>query len=170
MELFLFLILAAICLVSALNVLIQRHPIYSALSLIVTFLGLAGIYLQMQAEFIAAMQVVVYTGAIMVLFIFVIMLLNARPEKYSKSRTLFIKYSAIPLSILFGIGILGLLIHLISPIGGHQSLPLIVTSKNTEAIGQLLYTKYSLPLEIASLLLLSAILGVVVLAKKEGSK
>ncbi len=170
MELFLFLILAALCLISALNVLIQKHPIFSALSLIVTFLGLAGIYLQLQAEFIAAMQVVIYTGAIMVLFVFVIMLLNAQREQFTESRAVFVKYLAIPLGLIFAAGIIGLLIQNVSPLGSKTELPFLESSRMTESIGQLLYTKYSLPLELASVLLLAAIFGVIVLAKKEVSK
>jgi NADH-quinone oxidoreductase subunit J len=81
MEIAIFLLFAGVAIVSAANILIQRHPIYSALSLIVTFIALAGIYIQMHAEFIAVMQIVVYTGAIMVLFIFVIMLLNVGAEQ-----------------------------------------------------------------------------------------
>jgi NADH-quinone oxidoreductase subunit J len=170
MELFLFLILAALCLTSALNVLLQKHPIFSALSLIVAFLGLAGIYLQMQAEFIAVMQVVIYAGAIMVLFVFVIMVLNAQEEHFDKSRAVFIKYGAIPLGLIFAAGIIGFLIHGISSHGSKAELPSLETSRITESLGQLLYTKYSLPLELASVLLLAAIFGVVVLAKKEDSK
>jgi NADH-quinone oxidoreductase subunit J len=170
MELFLFLILASLCLVSAINVLIQKHPIFSALSLIVTFLALAGIYLQMQAEFIAAMQVVIYTGAIMVLFVFVIMMVNARQEQYQESQATFIKYCAVPLGMVFAIGIIGSLIQSVSLLGIRIELPPMEITKITESIGQLLYTKYSLPLELTSVLLLAAILGVVVLAKKEVSK
>ena len=85
MEIAIFLLLAAVAIASAANILIQRHPIYSALSLIVTFVALAGIYIQMHAEFIAVMQIVVYTGAIMVLFIFVIMLLNVGAEQQTRN-------------------------------------------------------------------------------------
>ena len=84
METLIFIILAVIATGSAVSILVQRHPIYSALSLILTFIALAGIYIQMHAEFIAVMQIVVYTGAIMVLFVFVIMLLNVREESVSQ--------------------------------------------------------------------------------------
>jgi|WetSurMetagenome_2_1015567.scaffolds.fasta_scaffold117803_2 NADH-quinone oxidoreductase subunit J len=167
MELFFFLILSAITLISAINVLIQKTPIYSALSLIVTFIGLAGIYLQMKAEFIAAMQIVVYAGAIMVLFVFVIMLLNAQPERFSSHQAQFVKYCAAPLCSVFFVGISGAILHAVTSETQPPSF-LAESDLGTVAnIGQLLYTKYSLPLEVASLLLLTAILGVVVLAKKE---
>src|SRR5438093_7620277 len=97
MELAIFLILSMIGIASALNILIQRHPIYSALSLILTFLSLAGIYIQMQAEFIAVMQVVIYTGAIMVLFVFVIMLLNVKAEERVPNKLIGMRYVGIPL-------------------------------------------------------------------------
>src|ERR1700753_2485168 len=81
MQLALFIIFAAICVVSALNLLFQRHPINSALSLVVVMMSLAVIYWTLGAEFLAAAQVIVYSGAIMVLFTFVIMLLNAGEEE-----------------------------------------------------------------------------------------
>src|SRR6266480_5390189 len=100
MELAVFLILSVIGIASALNILIQRHPIYSALSLILTFMSLAGIYIQMQAEFIAVMQIVVYTGAIMVLFVFVIMLLNVKAEERVPNKLIVMKYLGMPLTVL----------------------------------------------------------------------
>src|SRR4051812_38311944 len=100
MELLFFLVLAGICIAAAVNVLVQRQPIHAALSLIVTFVSLAGIYIQMQAEFIAVMQIVVYTGAIMVLFVFVIMLLNVRTEQRAPERVGLVRYLAIPLTFL----------------------------------------------------------------------
>ena len=98
MEIAIFLLFAGVAIVSAANILIQRHPIYSALSLIVTFIALAGIYIQMHAEFIAVMQIVVYTGAIMVLFIFVIMLLNVGAEQRVPDRVHVVKYFGLPLA------------------------------------------------------------------------
>ncbi len=108
MELIIFSFLSLSALLSAANILLQRHPIYSALSLVLTFIGLAGIYIQMHAEFIAVMQIVVYTGAIMVLFVFVIMLLNAKAEdKNSRQSCTFLKYLGIPLAVLL-VGMVGL--------------------------------------------------------------
>jgi NADH-quinone oxidoreductase subunit J len=162
-----FLVLSALALIAAINVIVQKHPIHSALSLVATFISLAGIYLQMQAEFIAAMQVVVYTGAIMVLFLLVIMLLNAKPERYPVSRLVLVKFFGIPLGLVFVAEVL-LILHRVL---GQKvvSLPAAVAdlAGNTESIGRLLYTRYALPLELTSVLLLAAILGVVVLAKKE---
>ncbi len=170
MELFFFIVLSTITLISAINVLIQKPPIYSALSLILSLIGLAGIYLQMGAEFIAAMQVVVYAGAIMVLFIFVIMLLNARPGKNSPHQSQFVKYCAAPLAVIFFVGVSGSLVQTLPSIPRVEAGRNDLTVVTVNAIGQLLYTKYTLPLEVASLLLLTAIIGVVVLAKKESPK
>lgn len=164
MDTFFFLILSAICLVAAINVLVQKHPIYSALSLIVTFTSLAGIYLQMQAEFIAMMQIVVYTGAIMVLFVFVIMLLGARATTLAPTRLQFVKFTAIPLSVCLSVE---LAMILRGGTAANLQPATAAAEGNTEAIGRLLYSRFALPLEVASVLLLAAILGVIVLAKKE---
>ena len=167
MEIAIFLLLAAVAIVSAANILIQRHPIYSALSLIVTFVALAGIYIQMHAEFIAVMQIVVYTGAIMVLFIFVIMLLNIGVEQRVPDRVHVVKYFGLPLA-----GLLILEIGLIVSRGfSNKRISVesasINLSGNTQMIGKALYTQYALPFEVTSILLLVAIVGAIVMAKKE---
>jgi NADH-quinone oxidoreductase subunit J len=166
MELVIFLFLSLLCVVAAANILLQRHPIYSALSLVLTFIGLAGIYIQMHAEFIAVMQIVVYTGAIMVLFVFVIMLLNAKAEDRIPRKLTFLKYLGIPLVVLL-VGVVGLkVLESLSGEGIEISSPLDMTG-NTQAIGKLLYTQYALPFEVTSILLLVAIVGAIVMAKKE---
>src|SRR5271165_5532482 len=96
--LFIFFVLAAVAVMGAISLIVQRHPIHSALSLIVVMVALAGLYLLMGAEFVAAVQIIVYGGAIMVLFVFVIMLLNAGEEErtnFSKLAT----YAGIPLAL-----------------------------------------------------------------------
>jgi NADH-quinone oxidoreductase subunit J len=166
MDLIFFLFLSVVCVASATNILVQRHPIYSALSLVLTFISLAGIYLQMHAEFIAVMQIVIYTGAIMVLFVFVIMLLNARAEDKIPNKLTFLKYLGIPLVVLL-VGVVGLKVF--ESLSG-ESIPtssILDVTGNTQAIGKLLYTQYALPFEVTSLLLLVAIVGAIVMAKKE---
>ena len=166
MELIVFSILSLLCVVSAANILLQRHPIHSALSLVLTFVGLAGIYIQMHAEFIAVMQIVVYTGAIMVLFVFVIMLLNAKAEERIPDRLTSLKYLGIPLAVLL-VGMVGLKVFgFLSEEGVQISIPVNVAG-NTQAIGKLLYTQYALPFEVTSILLLVAIVGAIVMAKKD---
>src|SRR5262245_31019073 len=95
-----FFLFAGIAVALAINLVLQRHPIYSALSLIGVMASLASLYLMLGAEFIAAVQVVVYAGAVMVLFVFVIMLLNAGEEERS-DRSQFAKYLGFPLLLVF---------------------------------------------------------------------
>jgi NADH-quinone oxidoreductase subunit J len=165
-ELIFFLFLSIVCVASATNILVQRHPIYSALSLVLTFISLAGIYLQMHAEFIAVMQIVIYTGAIMVLFVFVIMLLNAKAEDKIPDKLSFLKYLGIPLVVLL-VGVVG--VKVFESLSGESitTSSILDVTGNTQAIGKLLYTQYALPFEVTSLLLLVAIVGAIVMAKKE---
>jgi NADH-quinone oxidoreductase subunit J len=167
METLIFIILAVIATGSAVSILVQRHPIYSALSLILTFIALAGIYIQMHAEFIAVMQIVIYTGAIMVLFVFVIMLLNVREGSVTTPSLRLIKYFGLPLSILLMVQISLIVFKAYSgyEISLSPSAPNL--AGNTAAIGKELYTRYLLPFEVTSILLLVAIIGAIVMAKKE---
>jgi NADH-quinone oxidoreductase subunit J len=167
MDTLIFIILALIATGSAVNILAQKHPIYSALSLILTFIALAGIYIQMRAEFIAVMQIVVYTGAIMVLFVFVIMLLNAREEAIPSHSLRLINYFGLPLSILLMVQVTFVLFKAFSGYGISLSPSSLNLAGNTAAIGKELYTHYVLPFEVTSILLLVAIIGAIVMAKKE---
>ena len=158
-----FLVLAVVALVSGGLVVFQRHALRSALWLIVNFFAVAGIYLLAHAEFIAAIQVIVYAGAIMVLFLFVIMLLNLRqPEAEVRFMHIGQKVGGI---VLAGFTVL-LVVYTISkvvltPAKGAAAAGL----GNTESIAKLLFTDYLLPFEVTSVLLLVAIVGAVVLAK-----
>jgi NADH-quinone oxidoreductase subunit J len=167
MQLAIFIIFAALALAGALNLLLQRHPINSALSLVVVMLSLAVLYWSLGAEFLAAAQVIVYSGAIMVLFVFVIMLLNAgEEERTTGSKAAY--FAGIPgatavfclLSYVFlrESKVIGS-VHLSSASAGAVS--------NIEEISTLLFTKLLLPFEVTSILILVAILGAVVLARKE---
>jgi NADH-quinone oxidoreductase subunit J len=160
-HLILFLAFGAVAVAGAVNLLVQRHPINSALSLIAVMAALAGEYLLLGAEFVAAVQVIVYAGAIMVLFVFVIMLLNAGVEEETKgSRVAFI------------LGIPGMLL------GSVLIAWVVLRDSNTVAvpagalpgapgtIGELLFHEFLLPFEITSILILIAIMGAVVLASK----
>ncbi len=167
METAIFVVLSGIAIGSAISILIQRHPIYSALSLILTFVALAGIYLQMHAEFIAVMQIVVYTGAIMVLFVFVIMLLNAKAEEKLPNKLLIVKYLGIPLVILLAAEVGIIIFQSFSGLNIQIEGTALNFTGNTEAIGRSLYTQYALPFEVTSILLLVAIVGAIVMAKKE---
>jgi NADH-quinone oxidoreductase subunit J len=159
----LFYIFAAVAVLAALNMVIQRTPVYSALSLIVVLCSLAVVYLLLGAEFMAAIQVIVYAGAIMVLFVFVIMLLNAGHEKPShQSRVA--KWLGAP---LVGALLVEMLMVVWSQFPSAASPSPAPLDGSPVAIGQLLFRNYALPFEVTSVLILVAVLGVVVLAKKE---
>ena len=162
MDVILFLIFALIAVVCAINVVVQTHPISSALSLVGVMGSLAVLYLLLGAEFIAAAQVIVYAGAIMVLFIFVIMLLNAGAE--TKKGRSYLLVGA-PLLLVF-LGLVAFIVQrLYSPgtvvrFGGF-------TGGGPKDIGNALFTTYLLPFEVTSILILVAIIGAIVLARKE---
>jgi NADH-quinone oxidoreductase subunit J len=163
LHLILFLIFAALCVGGAINLLVQRHPINSALSLVLVTGSLALIYLLLGAEFVAAIQIIIYAGAVMVLFIFVIMLLNAGAEEETKGSRV---------AILFGVP--GLIL------GISTAVWVLVTSKSSlgsvaigqlhgtaRGMGRLLFRDFLLPFEVTSVLILIAIMGAVVLARRE---
>jgi NADH-quinone oxidoreductase subunit J len=161
MHLILFLIFAGFCLAGAINLLLQSHPINSALSLIVVMTSLAVLYLLLGAEFLAAAQVIVYSGAIMVLFTFVVMLLNAgREERTLGSR------AARAIGFPAVVALLGVLATVILR---AQSLGVVglndgITS--TEDLSRVLFHELLLPFEVTSVLILIAILGAVALARQ----
>jgi NADH-quinone oxidoreductase subunit J len=159
-----FLGLAAVALISGILVVFQTHPLRSALWLIVNFFAVAGIYLMLHAEFIAAIQIIVYAGAIMVLFLFVIMLLNLRePEAPTKRPYSAQKVAGFALSVAVAFFIAyGLAnVHL------GPAAPATPGLGNTESIAKLLFTDYLLPFDVTSVLLLVSIVGAVVLSKSK---
>lgn len=166
MELLIFYPLAGVILVLALGVVFNNSPIGSAVSLIGMMLGLAGVFVLLQAHFLAILQVIIYAGAIMVLFMFVIMLLNLKgPDRAWKSRerNLF-------LSILTSLMVVGVLYKFIDiTVGTDFDSPADVprTFGTTAEVGTKLFTDYVLPFEVASILLLAAMVGAVVLAKSK---
>ncbi len=164
MDVFLFLIFAVIAVVCGINVVVQSHPISSAVSLIGVMGSLAVLYLLLGAEFIAAAQVIVYAGAIMVLFIFVIMLLNAGAET-RRGRSFASQLLGVPLLIAF----LGLLAYFVQRLFPGAPAVHFGAFRHGAAqdVGRALFTQYLLPFEVVSVLILIAILGAVVLARKE---
>ena len=164
MDTVLFIVFAVIAIVCAFNLVLQKHPISSALSLIGVMGSLAVLYLLLGAEFIAMAQMIVYGGAVMVLFIFVIMLLNAGTEKAS-SKSWFAQFAGLWLLIVF-IAVLIFIIRVALP--GLTDVQFGSWVQGTaENIGKMLFTQYLLPFEVISVLILIAILGAVVLAQKE---
>jgi NADH-quinone oxidoreductase subunit J len=160
----LFLLFAAIAVVCGVNLILQTHPISSALSLVGVMGALALIYLQLGGEFIAAAQLIVYAGAIMVLFVFVIMLLNAGKER-KLPRRLWVTFAGFPLLVAF-IATIAYVVNRMLPASEGVKFG-AMTHGNPQEIGRSLFQTYLLPFEITSVLILIAILGAVVLASKE---
>ena len=164
MDAILFLIFAAIAVVCGINLIVQTHPISSALSLVGVMGALAFLYLLLGGEFIAMAQLIVYAGAIMVLFIFTIMLLNAGTEHKSPLR-LWVKYGGLPLLAIF-LAIAGYIAHELAPASDGVTFGAF-KGGGPEPIGKSLFTIYLLPFEVTSVLILIALLGAIVLARKE---
>ena len=159
-----FLVFGIIAVVCGISVVVQRHPISSAISLIGVMGSLAVLYLQLGAEFMAAAQVIVYAGAIMVLFIFVIMLVNAGSEQAGKTSGL---ARVVGVSLL--VALFGLLSYLVQRLfAGAGTVHFGAFRGGTvRDVGRTLFTTYLLPFEVTSILILIAILGAIVLARKE---
>jgi NADH-quinone oxidoreductase subunit J len=158
-----FFLLAALSVIGALSLILQKHPIHSALSLIVVMVSLAGLYLLMGAEFVAAVQIIVYGGAIMVLFVFVIMLLNAGEEEHTDFSKL-AKFGGLPLAL----ALTGLLAAAMVRNGGavlNNTTPDALAS--TAEISKSLFSTFVYPFELTSFLILVAIMGALVLAQRE---
>jgi NADH-quinone oxidoreductase subunit J len=164
MDVILFLIFAMIAVVCAINVVVQTHPISSAISLVGVMGSLAVLYLLLGAEFIAAAQVIVYAGAIMVLFVFVIMLLNAGTES-RRGRSLMAQLLGAPLLVAL-LGLLAYFVQRLYPRGASVHFGGFTHGTPLD-IGRALFTTYLLPFEVTSVLILIAILGAIVLARKE---
>jgi NADH-quinone oxidoreductase subunit J len=161
-----FLILAAVALISAVLVITQRNAVHSVIWLIVTLFAVGGIYLMTHAEFLFAVQVILYVGGIMVLFLFVVMLVNL--DVAAKQAQFRRKW---PLALFTAVVLLAELVY--GLVKGREGLnlmaapPVVSSEGNTQAVGRALYQTYMLPVEIASILLLVAMVGAVIMAKRK---
>ena len=158
----LFFYFAGMTLAGAVVAVASPNLVYSALSLLVTFIHIAGLYVLLNAEFIAAVQIIVYAGAILVLYLFVLMLFNPNRESLYLHR----QY---PVGIFLGVVVLGLMILAafrsdILAQKGTFTVAAVKSIGHTQAIGQALFTQFIFPFEIASLILLVAMIGAIVLA------
>jgi NADH-quinone oxidoreductase subunit J len=160
---FFFYMLSGLMILGGLVVITRKNPVHSALALIVTLLGQAGLYLMLYAPFVAGVQIILYVGGIMVLFLFVIMLVNLERTEQEKA---FNKQWAAGLAAAAALGAMFVTIY----VKGRALFPELpvapVEAENTQRIGNMLYGNYMFAFEIASLLLLVAIIGAVVMAKK----
>ena len=165
MEQIFFFYFALVIAATSVLVVALRNPVYSALSLLIIFFHVAGLYVTLHAEFLAAVQIIVYAGAILVLYLFVVMLLNVKQdERYHQQW---------PVAGLLG-GLL-LIEALIVTVAKYRTFPVttsgtesvVAQTGNTEAIAEVLYSTYLFPFEVASLILLVAMIGAILLAKRD---
>lgn len=160
-----FIVLAGLAVGSAIAVVVQRNPLYCAISLVGVFISLSGLYLLLAAPFIAAVQVIVYAGAIMVLVIFVIMLLNVEEEVKRPLRRRYL----IPAAVLFAGALLAQTLFILYSVQRSSFRPATATESNigsVQNIGIGIFTEYLLPFELAGILLLMAIVGATSVAKQ----
>ena len=162
---FFFWIASALMLVFGAAVIVNRNPVASALSLVVSFLGLAALFMSLDAFFIGIIQVLVYAGAVMVLFLFIIMLLDLRAEE--RRRINFVAFAGGTAVAVIFFGQLYLVIgHLRQARLPFAALP-VAKSDDVHSVGLLLFGNYNLPFQIIGVLILVATIGVVVLSKRE---
>ena len=164
-EKILFWVMAPVALGSGIAMLLARNAVHSALLLVLNFFTLAVFYVLLDAHFLAAVQVIVYAGAIMVLFLFVIMLLGVDRRETLREPIRFQR----PLALVLGIGFVGIAVFTIhSTLGGNTFKGLTDANApgNTQALGRLLFTRYSFPFEVASVLLIVAAIGAMVLGRR----
>ena len=162
MNAIIFALLAVVAVGSALGLVLKRNAIHGALFLVVNLGTVAALYLTLRAEFLAAAQVIVYAGAIMVLFVFAIMVLIPGKEETGPDVRRPYRLLAIPV----GAGLLVELALILGWRGGRAVAPAATTPGGVEAIGRLLFTDYLFPFELTSVLLLAAMVGVLVLARR----
>jgi NADH-quinone oxidoreductase subunit J len=166
METLFFLIITLVAIVSAILVITCKNPINSALALVMTFFCLATYYVMLDAPFMAAVQVMVYAGAIMVLIVFTIMLLNIRVDATKKHSHKVVMGSIIGFFTLVNTAFIVIKSRVAMP-NGTLTGEMIRQQGHTELIGREMFTNFLLPFEITSILLLVAIVGAVILAKKK---
>lgn len=167
LPLLLFFAFALLSVLGAVILILAREPIHSALALIVVMISLAMLYILLGAEFVSAVQIIVYAGAVMVLFVFVIMLLNAEEEERTDWSRL-AKFVGVPLGGGLLIWLAGWMWHsAMGQAAAYAPGETYVTSSTSADLSRLLFSKYLLPFEATSILILIAILGALVLAKRD---
>lgn len=161
-----FLYFATVILVSAVLMITRRNPIHSVLFMLLLFFHIAGVFVLLNAEFLAAVQLIVYAGAILILYLFVVMLLNIDRESKAKRANRFWPW-VIAFGVLLATEITLLLLRGSFPLDAG-SQPMKLADAGVKALGSELYARYLVPFEIASVILLVGLVGAVVLAKKRG--
>lgn len=163
MEQILFFLISGIALLSAVYFIAAKNPLYSVLSLVVTFFSIAGLYILLNAQFLGIVQIIVYAGAIMVLFLYILMMLNLNKADESKKN---------PMAKIIGVLSAGILF--VGLLGAYKGLSGKSTSQGidqgvglTKNLGKLLFNEYVLPFELASILILAGIVGAVLIGKRD---
>ncbi|MFN2294535.1 MAG: NADH-quinone oxidoreductase subunit J, partial [Candidatus Promineifilaceae bacterium] len=167
---FIFIILAIIAIAAALGMLLSRNAVHSALYLVLNFATIAVFYLVLNAPFIAMVQVTVYAGAIVVLFLFVIMLLGAEQLRGIGDEAPLGERLHRILAIVLAIALVGVFLYIIFTEGGASSGEIPMIDTNPNQLGLMLFENYILPFEITGVLLLAALIGVVVLGRRKQEK
>ncbi|MCS6999515.1 MAG: NADH-quinone oxidoreductase subunit J [Candidatus Kapabacteria bacterium] len=161
----LFLLFGIGAIATAIGTITRRNPVAAAVNLIAHFFMLAGLYLTLEAQFLAVLQILVYAGAIMVLVVFVIMLLNLGDEERLREQFTVRKVLGVVIAAILLLQ-LGVLFNA-RPTGAQTLLPRAAALGTAESVGQALFTQYLFPFEAISLLLLTALVGAVILAKRK---
>lgn len=158
-----FFLFSAVLVMAALMTVIARNPVRSALFLVLSFIAAAALWILLEAEFLGLVLVLVYVGAVMTLFLFVIMMLNIDATEKQPAFVSYLPYAVIIVAVL-----LGILIYALFPVTtAHTLIPATSTISNTQALGSILYTEYAYPFEIVGVLLLLAIIASIALSSKE---
>lgn len=165
MELVVFWYFASVIAVTSVLVVALHNPVYSALSLLIMFFHVAGLYVTLHAEFLAAVQIIVYAGAILVLYLFVVMLLNLKhDDRYHRQWPV---AAFVGLTLIVESVALTVMTRRTTPAVPSGTETTVEHLGNTEAIGDVLYSTYLFPFEVASLILLVAMIGAILLAKRD---
>lgn len=168
-----FYLFGGLAIACSLLVVFKRNPVSSAFNLVLVFFAFAGIYALLDAHLVAALQILVYAGAIMVLFVFVIMLLNADVPSFDLGRA---HPAWVPAASVAGVALFGLLVWALQQapvpdaVGPATAAAVEAAGGNTRVLSRLLFSEYILPFELTSILLLGAIVGAVAIAKRTGVK
>ncbi len=170
---FLFFAFAGVTIAAALGVVVSKNPVHSALFLVLTFFSCSAIWLMLEAEFLAITLVLVYVGAVMVLFLFVVMMLDIN---VAKMREGFVSY--LPVGALFAVLMVAIMIYVVGPVGPDVMATAALDNavvhasdySNTEALGEILYTDYVLAFEVAAVILLVAIVAAISLTLRRRPK
>jgi NADH-quinone oxidoreductase subunit J len=171
MSAILFYVLSAIIIVAAGCVVLLKNPVYNALWLVVTIVSIAGIFIIAGAEFLAVVQIFVYAGGIMVLYVFLIMLINMRKPELQKRQVHYQWHIVFLVCLILMVEVWMLLVPtMLDPIGAGNAARALQDLSNTKEVGKILYTEFLLPFEVASVLLVVAMIGAILLGRKDKEK